>query len=131
MFSVVSRSPETTRNCLEPPQFVCRLSVAFVAATLTPDAYGVAPSATLLRPRRSDDGIWKQADAMTTKETVRAILDRLPATAASMTCCISCTSFRPSPVATQTSRPVGRCRTSRWTPTCAANGCWAPLGSLG
>jgi hypothetical protein len=41
-----SRSPEITREHLEPRRIVCRLSVAFVAATPTCDANGVASPAT-------------------------------------------------------------------------------------
>ena len=68
---------------------------------------------------------------MTTKETVRAILDRLPDN-----CSIDDVMYQLYVVQAVARGDADvaagvRCRTSRWTPTCAANGCWAPPGSLG
>ena len=68
---------------------------------------------------------------MTTKETVRAILDRLPDN-----CSIDDVLYQLYVVqaVARGDADVAAGRTvshEQVDPTCAANGCWAPLGSLG
>jgi hypothetical protein len=85
-----SRAPRAATDCLP---FVSQ----FRAAATPPVTFLRTPPRLPTRRRRYTG---KQADAMTTKDTVRAILDRLPDNC-TIECCIRCTSFRPSSVATR------------------------------